>query len=151
MRAFGLACVIVIAGLSSVAAQDAETLADIRQDLSELYVEIQNLKRELSTTSGATVSQGGSLLDRVTLIEGELSNLTGRTEELEFRINKIVRDGTNRIGDLEFRLVELEGGDLSQLSETTTLGGGSAALKLATVSPAPKEPSGAQMANLPSS
>ena len=32
-------------------------------------------------------------------------------------------DGTNRIGDLEFRLVELEGGDVSQLGSTTTLGG----------------------------
>ena len=34
-----------------------------------------------------------------------------------------MRDGTNRIGDLEFRLVELEGGDLSQLGQTSTLGG----------------------------
>jgi tol-pal system protein YbgF len=36
-----------------------------------------------------------------------------------------VADGTNRIGDLEFRLVELEGGDVSRLGDTSTLGGGS--------------------------
>ena len=35
----------------------------------------------------------------------------------------MIEDGTSRIGDLEFRLVELEGGDVSGLSETTTLGG----------------------------
>ena len=35
----------------------------------------------------------------------------------------MIEDGTARIGDLEFRLVELEGGDVSKLSETTTLGG----------------------------
>ena len=56
-------------------------------------------------------------------IEGELQRLTARTEELEFRVDRVVRDGTNRVGDLEFRLVELEGGDVSQLGETTTLGG----------------------------
>ena len=39
-------------------------------------------------------------------------------------MNQVVADGTNRIGDLEFRLVELEGGDVSQLSAMTTLGGG---------------------------
>ncbi|MEM9127992.1 MAG: tol-pal system protein YbgF, partial [Pseudomonadota bacterium] len=39
------------------------------------------------------------------------------------RVQNIVTDGTNRIGDLEFRLVELEGGDLSALDGTSTLGG----------------------------
>jgi TolA-binding protein len=34
----------------------------------------------------------------------------------------VVRDGTNRVEILEFRLVELEGGDVSNISETSTLG-----------------------------
>lgn len=100
-----------------------ETLADIRQELSVLYVEVQRLKRELSTTGGIAVDVGGSTLQRVDAIEEELQRLTRKTEELEFRIDRVVTDGTNRIGDLEFRLVELEGGDLSALKETTTLGG----------------------------
>jgi len=101
-----------------------ETLADIRQELTILYVEVQKLKREMSTTGSTTgLVSGGSVIDRVGAIEGELQRLTAKTEELELRIDRIVTDGTNRIGDLEFRLVELEGGDLSQLSETTTLGG----------------------------
>lgn len=105
-------------------AQDDQTLADIRQELTVLFVEMQRLKRELSTTGapGVTVA-GETVLDRLNAIEGELQRLTARTEELEFRVDSIVRDGTNRIGDLEFRLVELEGGDVSQLGDTSTLGG----------------------------
>jgi tol-pal system protein YbgF len=105
-------------------AQDSETLADVRQELTILNVEIQKLKRELSTTGGSNGTVGaGGLLDRVNSIESELQRLTGKTEQLEFRIDRVVTDGTNRIGDLEFRLVELEGGDVGALAETSTLGG----------------------------
>lgn len=106
-------------------AQDTETLADIRQELSVLHVELQRLKRELSTTgSVGELSTGGSIPERVDAIEGEVQRLTELTEQLEFRIDRVVRDGTNRLGDLEFRLCELEAGcDISDLSEGTTLGG----------------------------
>lgn len=108
-------------------AQADQTLADIRQELTVLFVEIQRLKTELSTTGAPTVdTQGSSVLDRVSAIEAELQRLTAQTEELENRVNRVVADGTNRIGDLEFRLVELEGGDVSQLGQTSTLGGGEA-------------------------
>lgn len=125
MRAAGIIIALCVALAGPVQAQSrAETLADIRQELSMLYVEVQRLKRELSTTGAADPGiSGGTTLQRVDAIEAALQHLTAKTEELEFRINRIVRDGTNRIGDLEFRLVELEGGDVSQLSETTTLGG----------------------------
>jgi tol-pal system protein YbgF len=105
-------------------AQNTETLADARQELTVLFVEVQKLKRELSTTGGGSASTGGgSVLDRVNTMESELQRLISKSENLENRINRIVADGTNRIGDLEFRLVELEGGDVSTLGETTTLGG----------------------------
>ncbi|MEQ9260020.1 MAG: tol-pal system protein YbgF [Roseovarius sp.] len=102
-----------------------ETLADIRQQLSVLYVEIQRLNRELSTTGGVgDVSVGGSVLERVAALESEVQRLTAKTEELEFRIDSVVRDGTNRLGDLEFRLCELEADcDIAQLSQGSTLGG----------------------------
>lgn len=121
--------VAVVLALMAVApmrleAQDTQTLADIRQELNVLYVEMQRLKQELSTTGSPGVQVAGvTVLDRLNAIEGELQRLTARTEELEFRVDSIVQDGTNRIGDLEFRLVELEGGDVTQLGETTTLGG----------------------------
>lgn len=109
---------------AAVWAQDDQTLADVRQELNILFVEVQKLRRELSTTGGASVSTAGSsVLERVTAMESELQRLTSKTEELENRINRIVDDGTRRIGDLEFRLVELEGGDVGALGQTTTLGG----------------------------
>lgn len=115
---------VVLLAPAAGRAQDAQTLADIRQELTVLNVEVKKLKRELSTTGGPQVSTSGSSLpDRVAAIEAELQRLTALTERLEFRINRIVEDGTRRIADLEFRLVELEGGDVSQLGETSTLGG----------------------------
>ncbi|PVA10267.1 tol-pal system protein YbgF [Pelagivirga sediminicola] len=124
-----LAALILTATLAfampAMAQDKAATLADIRQEMSVLYVEVQKLKRELSTTGAAgQLNTSGSVLDRVGSIESELQRLTARTEEMQQRIDRVVTDGTNRIGDLEFRLVELEGGDTSQLGETTTLGGG---------------------------
>lgn len=125
MRAVLLSVVMLGFGAVTAPAQDrAQTLADIRQELTVLYVEVQRLKRELSTTGGANVPLGGtSALARIDAIEAELQRLTAANEQLQNRVERIVADGTNRIGDLEFRLVELEGGDISKLGETTTLGG----------------------------
>lgn len=118
------AMALALAPMMGAAQDKDETLADIRQQLTVLYVDIQQLKRELSTTGGAgSTTAGASTLERVDAIERQLQVLTGKTEQLQYRVERIVQDGTNRIGDLEFRLVELEGGDLSALGETTTLGG----------------------------
>jgi len=108
-----------------VGAQSTETLADIRQELSVLFVELKKLRRELSTTGGASqLSGGGSILDRVNAIESEVQRLTAKTEELQFRIDRVVSDGTNRVGDLEFRLCELEPDcDIANLEPGSTLGG----------------------------
>jgi len=118
---------LMTAPAALMAQDNDQTLADIRQQLTVLNVEVQKLRRELSTTGGASVETGGnSVLERVSTMESELQRLTSKTEEMENRINRIVADGTNRIGDLEYRLVELEGGDLGALGETSTLGGGEA-------------------------
>lgn len=126
------------------AAQDAQTLADIRQELNTLSVEMTRLKRELSTTGTAGVATlPASVLERVNAMESELSRVTSKAEELEFRINRIVDDGTRRIADLEFRLVELEGGDISALGNTTTLGGeGQATAPAPAPLPAPQSNTG---------
>jgi tol-pal system protein YbgF len=129
MRVAGLVLVLSVFSMFPHAgsAQQSQTLADIRQELSILYVEIQRLKRELSTTGSPTVDvSGGTMLDRINAIEAQMQNLTSKTEQLQFQVEQVVADGTNRIGDLEFRLVELEGGDVSALGETSTLGGGAA-------------------------
>ena len=126
MMRFAMMMVLGLAfGPVAVQAQDAQTLADVRQELTVLNVEVQKLRRELSTTGGASLNlSGNSVLDRMNAMESELQRLTSKTEELENRINRVVTDGTNSIGDLEFRLVELEGGDVGAIGETSTLGGG---------------------------
>jgi len=49
-------------------------------------------------------------------IDGRVANAwTRRPRRYDLRVNRVVRRRHHRIGDLEFRLVELEGGDLSQL------------------------------------
>lgn len=130
--------VLLLATPGAAAAQD-QTLADIRQQLSVLYVEIQRLRSELSTTGApAQIGGGNSLLDRLNAIEAELQRLTSKSEELEFRINRITVDGTNRIGDLEFRLCEVEPGcDIGLLGDTPSLGGVDSAAVVPAPQPAP--------------
>ena len=112
-------------GFPGLALAQDTTLADLRQELSTLYIDIQNLKSEL-TASGALTqgTSGNTPLERLNSIEAQLQALTSKTEELEFRINRITVDGTNRIGDLEFRICELEAGcDIGALGDTPSLGG----------------------------
>lgn len=119
--AFVLSSVLAFA---PVGAQASETLADIRQDMSVLFVEIQRLKRELSTTGASSVALPAGALDRINAIESELQRLTAKTEELEFRVGRVAEDGARRLGDLEFRLCELETGcDIASLGRSPTLGG----------------------------
>ena len=122
IRAFALATLLALP-LPAVA-QD-QRLADIRAELSILYRDIQSLRDELTTSGlGAQGVQGATPLDRLALIEANLQRLTSKTEELEFRIDRIVRDGTNRIGDLEFRICDADPAcDIGSLGATTTLGG----------------------------
>ena len=76
-------------------AQDDKTLADIRQELTVLYVEVQRLRRELSTTGAPSVQTGGdTVLDRIAVMESELQRLTSKTEELEFRLNFLATVGS---------------------------------------------------------
>jgi len=137
MRILALGLGLCLMAPVTAQAQD-QTLADIRQQLSVLYVEIQQLRTQLSTTGGLTEGPvGNTPLERLNQIEGELQRLTSKTEELEFRINRITVDGTNRIGDLEFRICEIEEGcDIGLLGDTPSLGG----VDSASVVPLPQQP-----------
>ena len=142
----GSALCFLMAVSPGIAQEQDQTLADIRQELTVLHVEIQRLKREMSTTGSPTGAlAGGTVLERVGAIEAELQRLTAQTEELDIRIQNVVRDGTNRIGDLEFRLVELEGGDVALLGETSTLGGDAPTVSEGTATPTP-ESTGSELA-----
>ncbi len=139
---------IALAAHGPAAAQADQTLADIRQELSVVYVEIQRLRRQLSTTGTPSIAVGGATaLERMDRIEAELRRLTSQTEAMEMRINRIVDDGTNKIGDLEFRLCELEPGcDLASLGDTPRLGGGTGAVAPPVATPPSKPSGGAEMA-----
>ena len=102
-----------------------QTLADIRAELGSLSAEFNGLKAELVQTGAAGGAQaGGSALQRMDAMEAELSRLTARAEEIELRLNRVVSDGTNRIGDLEFRLCEVTPGcDIASVGTTPLLGG----------------------------
>lgn len=119
-----LALAVTLALAWPAAAQQSETLADIRQQLSVLRVEMQKLKGELNTTGAPAVSVGGtSALERVDAIEAELQRLTQATERMEFRIESVSRDGAARIEDLRFQLCELtEECDLAALPNPGPLG-----------------------------
>lgn len=126
-----LAAAMLAPAFAPAQAQDkAETLAGIRSELAALAAELQALKSELLAGGQAAMQAAGgaSALDRMNAMEAELSRLTSATEALQNRVTRVVSDGTNRVGDLEFRLCELEEGcDTAALPITQSLGGDAAA------------------------
>lgn len=124
-------------------AQDAQTLADIKAELATVSGQLGTLRREMTATGGAGGGfVAGSALDRMNAMESLLAQLTAKTEALEIRINQVVADGTNRIGDLEFRLCEIEPGcDIGALGKTKPLGGATTGGAPAVAAP-PRAPAG---------
>jgi tol-pal system protein YbgF len=138
----GLLLALVVMAGPAMAQDRTQTLADIRAELGALAGQFNSLKAELVQSGGAGAGvAGGSALERLDAIEAELSRLTARAEDIEFRLNRVVADGTNRLGDLEFRLCEVtEGCDIAAIGTTPTLGGDSAAA--APLYEQPVQPSG---------
>jgi tol-pal system protein YbgF len=150
MRRLGLAVALCLLPVLGHAQDRAQTLADIRAELSALAAEFNALKAELVSSGAATSgAAGGDALTRMDTIEATLARLTARTEEVELKLNRVVSDGTNRIGDIEYRLCEVtEGCDPANLGATTTLGGdaGAAPVVDAGAGAAPATPGGAELA-----
>lgn len=125
-RAAPMALVAALAlPLAPASAQQEQTLADIRQQLSVLQVEMRELQGQLNTTRAPGIGAGGATtIDRVNAIETELQRLTRATEQLQFRIEGVSRDGAARIEDLRFQLCELTPEcDLGSLPDPGPLGG----------------------------
>jgi tol-pal system protein YbgF len=133
LRPLALCFALVASGLAALpaVAQDgtqggAQTLADIKVELDQLMAQFNSLKTELVTTGAASAGAGGGdALQRMDAIEAELTRLTARAEEIELKLNRVAADGTNRIGDIEYRLCEVTPGcDVMNLPATPPLGGG---------------------------
>ncbi|MBM3615512.1 MAG: tol-pal system protein YbgF [Alphaproteobacteria bacterium] len=146
--------VLPLLGLPAQAQDRAQTLADIKAELGQLMAEFTALKSETVATGATGGSFGaGDVLQRIDAIEAELMRLTSRAEEIELRLTRVVSDGTNRIGDLEYRLCEVtEGCDPANLPETPMLGGDAAggaaapATPTAGADPAPAAGAGPELA-----
>ena len=107
-------------------AQDrAQSLADVKAELAALAAEFSSLRQELISTGAASNgSAGADPLARMDAMEAAIVRLTAQTEAVELRLGQVVTDGTNRVGDLEFRLCEqTEGCDPAKLPATPELGG----------------------------
>ena len=95
-------------------------------ELTVLNGQIEQLRDELvrSGAAGGLPTDPATALTRLDQLEAELRRLTDRVDVLTNDIARIVEDATNRVGDIEFRLTELEGGDTSVPAEPEPLGGG---------------------------
>lgn len=146
----GFVAALLMSSSVSFAQDRAQTLADIRTELGMLNGQIQELRGELASTGStdANATTTGPALLRLDAIEQELRRLTGQVEQLGFRVDQIVKDGTNRVGDLEFRLCELEEGcDVMQAGRVPDLGGAAPATDVATATTAPtSSDTGAELA-----
>lgn len=114
----------LLAGPLLAQTPDDQTLADIRAELEMLERDIARLRQELTITSPATseIADATPLIQRLNALEAETVRITADVEQLRLEVARIVRDGTNRIDDLQFRLTELEGGDLAALDAPEPLG-----------------------------
>lgn len=124
MRYLTCGIVALVLTMAPPAMAQDDTLAQLRAEIGALSGLVAGLAGQVSSGGTAVpLTLDGSALDQIDRLRMELSSLTGRTEALEFRIRRVVDDASNRIGDLEFRLTELEGGDTSALPQGRPLGG----------------------------
>lgn len=148
---FRLILLLVFVPAAALGQDKAQTLADIRAELSALSADVAALKQELVATGAASSgAAGGDALQRMDAIEAQLAQLTAKAEEIELRLNRVVTDGTNRIGDLEFRLCEAtEGCDVAALPETPVLGGAASAPAAPAATTAPAAPAAPATSDVP--
>lgn len=105
---------IAVATLAAIMAQPVfaqePSLADMRAELSGLRNDLQSLRSELNAAgaSGFEAAGGDTAIDRMNEMETRLNQLTDKAEQMQNRIRRVVEDGTRRIGDIEFRLCEMD-------------------------------------------
>ena len=124
-----LAAVLAMAGpASSQLWTGAGSLDDLQYRLSVIDAELADIRARLgtapSTGGGGGTGGGGDTTLRLNRLEAELRQLTGKIEQMAFEQRGIAEDAAQRFGDIEFRLTELEGGDINALPPTQPLGGG---------------------------
>jgi tol-pal system protein YbgF len=105
----------------------ANSADDLQYRLSVVDAELADIRARLGnapSAGGGAASGGGDAMLRLNRLEAEIRQLTGKIEQMQFEQRNIAEDAARRFGDIEFRLTELEGGDISTLAPTLPLGGG---------------------------
>jgi tol-pal system protein YbgF len=105
---------------------------DLRYRLSVIDAELADIRGRLGDAPAASRGSGGAtgadpgLMLRLDRMQAEIRQLTGKIEQMAFEQRNVAEDAARRFGDIEFRLTELEGGDVSVLAPVLPLGGGAA-------------------------
>ncbi len=115
LRLVAVAASVALAVALPAAAQQTQNLADVKAEVSVLNGQIEQLRNELvrSSAAGGLPTEAATALTRLDQLEAELRRLTDRVDVLTNDVIRITEDASNRVGDIEFRLTELEGGDTS--------------------------------------
>lgn len=107
IRALGLVLVLVLAaGAAGAQGVDRYEFLDMKKKVNQLTEEMERMRNALA---------GGNMQQRFAALEDEISRLTGQIERLEFAVRRHEEDSKRKLQDLEYRIIELEGGDPSIL------------------------------------
>lgn len=130
-----VAAALAVPGLAQGVPADAPAgvpadrrLADLRAEVTALSPIVADLRAELVRSGEISGPSGPDLLARIAVLEGQLTRLVGESESLQLRLERVIDDASNRIGDIEFRLSELEGADPASLQPPQPLGQGGGAM-----------------------
>ena len=115
----------------------ASSADDLQYRLSIIDAELADIRARLGSAPSAedgapATGAGNDVLLSLNRLEAEIRKLTGKIEQMEFEQRGVAEDATRRFGDIEFRLTELEGGDISTLAPVLPLGGEGAGSVVAT-------------------
>ncbi len=96
----------LLAGAVSAQSVDYYTFRELEKRLESAEAELGRLSNAVS---------GGDFQQRLEQVNGEISRITGELEQLEFRVRQHEQQSKQKLEDLEYRIIELEGGDPSIL------------------------------------
>lgn len=121
-----LALLALCAGAPAAAQERDATVADVRAELALLDAQIRQLREALVAQGAARglPTDPATAFARLDQLEAELRRLTNRVDVLTNEIAQVVDDASNRVGEIEFRLTELEGGEPLAPAEPVPLGDG---------------------------
>jgi len=99
----------LFAGAASAQSVDFYEFRQLEKRLEKSEAELQRLSNAVS---------GGDFLTQIDQVRGEISRVTNELEQLEFRVRQHEQQTKQRLEDLEYRVLELEGGDPATLFQS---------------------------------